>query len=646
MDKAWCTYCIGNQDVNYDDYNGYNNYFDEKIDLSDIEFTVYGTCLDEEAPVLDSISIDKTDINYNQLSTITVKATDNLSGIKTGVYDHNNLYNYNYYNYDYEYCGTSTLLFLSPLNEIVPYDLREGKDGYYVDFYVIEGYELGTWEAVGLILVDNAGNTTYYFDSDLSGWVYDRLMEYTHYAVYNNVNSYDFSSCTINVDNLKADITPPVLKNATIDKNTVNGKDQVTITLDITDDRYISNGYCVGYINYYNINNDEWKYSAVVKENGKFISRLTFNGWESDGLWEVDCIYLYDEAGNDITYYNSSVGYEYDDYTVLDLSHLSITATDMNEDYEDNIEITISNISISRNNMSVFDASPVEVIIELSDNRFKEEYNDYTYASISYISPSGTDYKQALFEYKDGKFIATLDFSSIDEVGTWRIDRIFFSSFMYYSIAVSNIANPYKYVYLNDTVMDLSAFDIELTSPDKDSSKPVLNSVSVDKPSIDLGETMLITVNAEDESGIGAVKVRYTTGGGAEAVYTLEKVNNSFQGYLSPLGWDSIIGKWKILSIEIIDNTGNVTIVGNHMNDKLYTTTVDELMDLSTADFEVTDNLHSDVNRDGQIDILDIGLAARSYNLDNSSQIWEPRADINKDNKIDIFDLVLICRWQ
>ena len=629
LDNAGYSYWVGNKDVNYNDYQHYGKYyFDEKIDLKAVGFTVHGTYLDEQAPVLDSIILNKTDINFNQISTITVKATDDLSGIRTEVYEDN-------------YYGTSTMIFLDPSGYIKPYSLKKGEDGYYVDFYVNIANNLGTWQPAALVLVDNAGNSTSYVQPDLSQWTYYDLMNYIMDESY--VIDYDFSSYSINVNNPKADIVPPVLNKATIDKTIVNGKDQATITLDITDDCFISNGYWLGYIGYRN--GDDWEYYSVVKENDKYISKISFEGLEKNGLWEVEFILISDESGNQVYYYNSTDESDTDNYKVMDLSHLNITATGMKDDSEetDNNRATISNISVSKNNINIINNTPVELSIEFPDSSSQIDY--FYDAFIVYVSPSGTNYKKEYLEFKEGKLMATLDFSTLDELGTWRIDTICLVSDNQ-RINLVNSTNPYKYIGENDTIMDLTNLNIELNGPIKDSSKPVFKSVAVEKTSIDLGEATLITVNAEDESGIASVKVRYTTAGGVEAAYALEKFDKGFQGYISPFGWKTIIGQWRLLSIEIVDNTGNTTIIGNLMNDKLDLTTVDMLTDLSSGDFEVTDNLLTDVTGDGQIDIMDLALAARSYNLDQNSPCWEARADVNKDKKVDIYDLVLICGRQ
>ena len=51
-----------------------------------------------------------------------------------------------------------------------------------------------------------------------------------------------------------------------------------------------------------------------------------------------------------------------------------------------------------------------------------------------------------------------------------------------------------------------------------------------------------------------------------------------------------------------------------------------------------------DINKDGEIDILDIALAGNKYNLFIEDEEWDYKYDINLDGIIDIFDIVLLSK--
>jgi hypothetical protein len=59
---------------------------------------------------------------------------------------------------------------------------------------------------------------------------------------------------------------------------------------------------------------------------------------------------------------------------------------------------------------------------------------------------------------------------------------------------------------------------------------------------------------------------------------------------------------------------------------------------LSAASQEV------DLNDDGEVDILDVAVAANSFGSSPGHPRWNTIADVNGDNLVDILDLVLIAR--
>ncbi|SCN26521.1 MG2 domain protein [Clostridium sp. N3C] len=621
-DNAGNVLKVGNKDILYNDYESY----DYMMDFSHLEFTVFGTLSDFAAPELLDISVDKKNINYNQISTITLDAIDDLSGIITSGKN------------DYIF-GVSSMIFLGPNDTIKVYGIKEGNNNYYVDFYLGQNDRTGIWRPVGLILADKSGNTTNYVDSNLSQWMRERIEAF--FDDKGNIVEKDFSSNSITVQKQNEDTVPPVLNNAVIDKNEVNGKDVATITLDIKDDRYINDNSSLGFVVYKN-GTDE-KYGEIYKENGKFIAKVNFYGFESNGLWKATYIYFRDEAGNYINYENSIGQSPYETVKYVDLNHLNITATGMYDGSGD--EPNFSQVSVNTKYVDMINNSQVEITID-GVTGIPNEDDGLFVSWIIFVSPTGKYYKQAQLSYENGKFKATLAFTTDDEIGTWRIDNILILPYLAGGLKVINSANPHKDLFGKYKLMDLSTCDIEFSSPLTDLIKPELTNIEVSQKSIDLDGNVLISIDAMDDSGVSSVKVTYLTPGFHEVDYVLNKVGESFQAYISPYSTDVNIGQWKILRVEIRDNTGNVSVIGNYMNDRLYMNSINKLMDLSAGDFEVTDSLLTDVTGDNQVNILDLAMAARNYNLDESSPFWEPRADINKDKKVDIYDLVLICRRQ
>lgn len=52
--------------------------------------------------------------------------------------------------------------------------------------------------------------------------------------------------------------------------------------------------------------------------------------------------------------------------------------------------------------------------------------------------------------------------------------------------------------------------------------------------------------------------------------------------------------------------------------------------------------IKEDVNHDGQIDIVDITMVARSLGSKPGDQNWNPDADINNDGRVDDLDMYMV----
>ncbi|MGQ9641397.1 MAG: dockerin type I domain-containing protein [Candidatus Bathycorpusculaceae bacterium] len=51
-----------------------------------------------------------------------------------------------------------------------------------------------------------------------------------------------------------------------------------------------------------------------------------------------------------------------------------------------------------------------------------------------------------------------------------------------------------------------------------------------------------------------------------------------------------------------------------------------------------------DVNFDGQVDVYDVIIVARSYGSTRDMPRWNPAADVNRDGVVDIHDVALVIR--
>ena len=62
--------------------------------------------------------------------------------------------------------------------------------------------------------------------------------------------------------------------------------------------------------------------------------------------------------------------------------------------------------------------------------------------------------------------------------------------------------------------------------------------------------------------------------------------------------------------------------------------------------YRIGSAIPGDVNGDGTVDIIDLGLLAEDYGLTSASPNWNENADINNDGAVDIFDIgITSANW-
>ena len=109
-------------------------------------------------------------------------------------------------------------------------------------------------------------------------------------------------------------------------------------------------------------------------------------------------------------------------------------------------------------------------------------------------------------------------------------------------------------------------------------------------------------------------------------------------GQIISYRWDFGDGTNNVTSEPIVkhafEKVGNYTVSLNVTDSK-------GLSNVGTADISIS--LLADINRDGQINILDISLVAYSVGSHPGNEKWNEQADLNSDNIIDILDISLVA---
>jgi hypothetical protein len=71
-----------------------------------------------------------------------------------------------------------------------------------------------------------------------------------------------------------------------------------------------------------------------------------------------------------------------------------------------------------------------------------------------------------------------------------------------------------------------------------------------------------------------------------------------------------------------------------------------ERLDAFDIYYRVSSTIPGDVNGDGTVDIIDLGLLAEAYGSTSTSPNWNQTRDINDDGVVDIFDIgITSANW-
>jgi phosphotransferase system HPr-like phosphotransfer protein len=488
-----------------DNQNNYAYFYEDgEVDFTNSEFTVLADNMDEEPPTLNGVSVDKDEAQPGETVTVSVDAVDTKAGIKDV---------YVYFDGPDGYFGL-----------IAEYNSETGK--YEVPFAVNDQTGPGKWSVYSIYLNDNVGNRT---------WLY-------------NGEDYNLDITVIN-DNI--DNTAPKVTSVTVDKNEAQPGDTVTLSIDAQDDKtgvdYVS-------VSIWTANKSQ-DYQAVYNpETGKYEVKLVFDDFSRPGTWSINNIYVQDKA------YNG-------DYVIsgeeIDFSQAEILVTNENADIT---PPTIHGVSVDKT--EVYPGESVTVSIDASDDK-----SAISHLQIAYRGSNG-GYEVIDADYNDetNKYEASLPITDGTIPGVWNIE------YMYMEDTQENgITHYYDPIYKSGTVT--------VYNPNIDVAPPVITGVSVDKTEAHPGDTVTVSIDAQDDaSGINELSVRLLADNRyldeMAAVYNSETGKYEIQVTIDD---QSRPGTWSIYTIYAADKEYNGYYYYNG----------DEY-DFSTADFTVI-NENADV---------------------------------------------------
>ncbi|CAI3654921.1 exported hypothetical protein [Clostridium neonatale] len=237
------------------------------MDLSHMDFEVYGTLADNTDPVLTNIEIDKTRAKKGEEILIIAEASDDISGI-------NNI----------------TVFLDSPNDNVTKFVyLKKDSYGNFTGTFKPDRYDAeGIWKVSMIDLEDNAGNSYYVLNSK----------KFSHPGDEKNVIT-DLSHLDFNIIDIGDDTTFPTLESIKLDKNIAYENEEINITLKANDD--ISGIKKINIV-YASPNGDESKKIRLYADEdteGIYTGTIEIDRYDEKGRWKISYIELTD---NDLNY--------------------------------------------------------------------------------------------------------------------------------------------------------------------------------------------------------------------------------------------------------------------------------------------------------------------------------------------------------
>lgn len=224
--------------------------------------------MDTTPPMLNSISIDKNQVNAGDSVNVSIDASDDISGI-----------------------DGASIYYVSPSGKnSKSYSLVPDADGKLKCIILInKDDEKGKWRLDSISLRDKVGNTEYV----------------NNYGILNSNTVKDLSAGNFEVTNRFLDNMPPILKSITVDKTKIIQGKSLKVTVDASDD--LSGIYSIS-IHYVSPSGKSSKYYVLWPEDdGKLQCIVPVDLGDEPGIWNVNSILLIDRVGNTICINNSQV---------------------------------------------------------------------------------------------------------------------------------------------------------------------------------------------------------------------------------------------------------------------------------------------------------------------------------------------------
>jgi uncharacterized protein YgiM (DUF1202 family)/Skp family chaperone for outer membrane proteins len=374
-----------------------------------------------------------------------------------------------------------------------------------------------------------------------------------------------------NVSNVlaAADVTKPTFNSIEVDKKEVALRDTVKVSVDAED---LESGIEIINVNYQHPESDRTKNVSLSynNESKKYEGELQATNELESGKYQVRYIHIKDHSGNVFNLYNDALAPYMDDTTDLSGGDFTVsgTTTDITKPTFQGIEVDKKEVALGDTVKVSINAEDLESGIEVINVNYQHPESDRTKnVSLSYNNES---------KKYEGKLLVTNELES----GKYQVRYIHIKD---HSGNVFNLYNDALAPYMDDTT-DLSGGDFTVSGTTTDITKPTFENIGVDKKEVALGDTVKISVNAEDlESGIEVINVNYQHPESDRTKNISLSYNNESEKYEGELQVTNELelGNYQVRYVHIKDHSGNVF---NLYNDALMPY-MDDTTNLSGGDF-------------------------------------------------------------
>ncbi|MBV1709171.1 MAG: bacterial Ig-like domain-containing protein [Erysipelothrix sp.] len=401
-----------------------------KTNLDHLAFTLIGDDYDLDAPVLESILIDKNTLGPNDVLNIEISAYDSGSGVRSAFVQFKNT--------------TDTY----SLGRYLYTRLTPNSEGKLTGSLTIDPFtQPGNYVIYFIFISDFASNYA---------WL-DPLNSYSD----NDWSRFYYLEQSFTVVGTQLDDILPTLSDFTLNRQEALIGETIEATVDAFDEpsgiQHISIGYRNGNIGF------ELYGFAPSNPTDPYIVQSTISNYVPPGVYEVSYVHIQDFAGNVRTIYNSPITNP--ELNIRDFSDKTITIYGQTE------QITVESISISQQQLQP--GNLVDLVMDINDDIIKPDQ-----VTVYYTSELG-QHKEVVMNLSDTTdYFGQLLIGEFEPSDSWRIDRIVFidrfgSEFVTYN----------QMIYPNEvSVFDASFADFTVDNPEEgDLDAPQLNGVEVNK---------------------------------------------------------------------------------------------------------------------------------------------------------------------